>query len=205
MLEGLLGLRRVRELLPGNEDVLRGIAGIQTALGEAVPQRTAAKALGIKHPELSKLVTDKKLTTIDNARGKGQIAVASLVEYIERAGIGPKEKPRWKQRRDEREKEEAKGSGDKQADLARILEMRALAYHRSLARNLDSEMVDRAREALAEQSKHGAIDNEHVSEWEKVLALPVSDVAARMTDYSDAGKALRAQSPFNSMGRREGD
>src|SRR5689334_22987050 len=121
MLEGLLGLRRVRELLPGNEDVLRGITGIQTALGEAIPQRTAARALGISHPELSKLVTDMKLTTIDNARGKAQIEVASLVSYIESAGIGPKEKPKWKQRRDEREKADAKGTGDKAADLARIV------------------------------------------------------------------------------------
>lgn len=205
MLEGLLGLRRVRDLLPGNEDVMRGIAGIQTALGEAVPQRTAAKALGISHPELSKLVTDKKIRTVDNARGKAQVEVASLVEYIENAGIGPREQPRWKQRRAEREKKEAKSTGDKQADLARILEMRALAFHRSLARNLDRAAVDRAKEVLAEQRSHGAIDDEQGAEWEKVLELPVSDVAARMTDYSDAGKALRKQSPFNSMGRREGD
>lgn len=196
MLEGLLGLRRVRDLLPGNEDVLRGIAGIQTALGEAVPQRTAAKALGISHPELSKLVTDKKIRTIDNARGKAQVEVSSLVEYIESAGIGPKEKPRWKQRREEREKAEAKGTGDKAADLERILEMRSLAFHRSLARNLDRETVDRAKALL---------DGDTAPEWAEVLELPVEDVAARMTDYSDAGKALRKNSPFNSMGRRESD
>lgn len=205
MLEGLLGLRRVRELLPGNEDVIRGIAGIQTALGEAVPQRTAAKALGISHPELSKLVTNKDLTTVDTARGRGQISVESLVAYIESAGIGPREKPRWKQRREQRERDEAKESGDKAEDLQRILEMRALAFHRSLARNLDRATVDRAKEVLAEQRDHGAIDDEQGDEWAKVLELPVADVAARMTDYSDAGKALRRQSPFNSMGRRETD
>lgn len=198
MLEGLLGLRRVRELLPGNEDVIRGIAGIQAALGEAVPQRSAARALGVSHPELSKLVTAKKLTTIDNARGKSQIAVASLIELIEAEEIAPREQPTWKKRRDETQPEPEK-------NLEQILTMRALAYHRALARNLDKAMVQEARSIVAEWRDSEKLSPDQADEWEKVLELPVADVAARMTDYSDAGKALRAASPFSAMGRREGD
>ena len=133
MLNGLLGLRRVRALLPGNTDVDRGIEGIQTALGGAVPQRTAARALGVSHPEVSKLISAKKLRTIDNVRGKAQVEVASLLELIE-AGDGIHAVVDLKEKR--REKLAAKLPEGKR-DLDQLMEMRALAFHRAMARNLD--------------------------------------------------------------------
>ena len=143
-------------------------------------------------------MTSKKLATIDNARGKSQIAVASLLELIEAQEIAPREQPAWKKRRGE----EQPGAGK---DLAQLLMMRALAFHRALARNLDSAMVEQAQGIVAEWRESGKLSPEQADEWERVLGLPVADIAARMTDYSDAGKALRELSPFSAMGRREGD
>lgn len=201
MLNGLLGLRRVRALLPGNTDVDRGIEGIQIALGDAVPQRTAARALGVPHPEVSKLISSKKLRTIDNARGKAQISVESLLELIE-AGVGVHAVADLKEKR--REKLAAKIPEGKR-DLEQIIEMRALAFHRAMARNLDRATCDRAQKVLAEQREAGAISDEHADEWEALLDRPVSDVAAKMVDYSPAGVELRKSSPFNAMGRRAED
>jgi hypothetical protein len=201
MLNGLLGLRRVRELLPGNTDVDRGIEGIRIALGEAVPQRTAARALGVSHPDVSKLISSKKLRTVDNARGRAQISVESLLELIEDGGgvhavVDIKEKRRAKA---------AAKIPEGKRDLEQIMEMRALAFHRAMARNLDRATCDRAQKVLAEQREAGAISDEHADEWEALLDRPVSDVAAKMVDYSPAGVALRKSSPFNAMGRRAED
>lgn len=201
MLNGLLGLRRVRALLPGNTDVDRGIEGIVIALGEAVPQRTAARALGVSHPDVSKLISSKKLRTIDNAKGRAQISVESLLELIESGGgvhavVDIKEK--------RREKAAAKIPEGKR-DLEQIMEMRALAFHRAMARNLDRATCDRAQKVLAEQREAGAISDQQADEWESLLDRPVSDVAAKMVDYSPAGVALRKSSPFNAMGRRAED
>jgi hypothetical protein len=198
MLQGLVGLRRLRSQLPGNEDVTRAIEGIKAALGEAVPQRTAARALGISHPELSKLISAQKLAVADTSRGRGQVVVDSLVELIESAEIAPPEPPTWKQRRARREAETEDGgaTGDKQADLARIMKARALAFHRALARNLDGEQVAKARETAAARRDSGQMSDQQANEWLVLLERPLSDIAAKMTDYSPAGEALRASSPF---------
>lgn len=201
MLNGLLGLRRVRALLPGNTDVDRGIEGILVALGEAVPQRTAARALGVSHPEVSKLISAKKLRTVDTARGKAQISVESLLELIE-SGDGVHAVVDIKEKR--REKAAAKIPEGKR-DLEQIMEMRALAFHRAMARNLDRATCDRASEVVGELRETGAMTEEQADEWESLLDRPVSDVAAKMTDYSPAGVKLRESSPFNAMGRRADD
>lgn len=203
MLQGLLGLRKVRVLLPGNTDVERGIDGIKAALGDTVPQRTAARALGIKHPELSKLLTAGKLETADTSRGKSQVRVDSLLELIEQRGEAVVELPSWKQRRAEREQREAEQGGTH--DIAQIMRMRRLAFHRALARNLDRPTIDRAQEIVAEWRDSKKLSTEQADEWEKVLARPLSDIAARMVDYSPAGDALREVSPFDLLGRRTTD
>lgn len=201
MVQGLLGLRKVRDLLPGNPDVQRGIDGIMAALGEAVPQRTAARALGVSHPELSKLLTAGKLKSTDTARGKAQIRVDSLLELIEERGEVIKEEPAWKQRRAEREADETPAG----KDIGEIMRMRALAYHRALARNLDRPTVERAREIVAEWRESGKLSAEQADRWDSVLERPVSDVVSRMTEHSEAGHELRRVSPFEVLGRRADD
>ncbi len=198
MIQGLVGLRRVRQLLPGNADVDRGIEGILAALGEAVSQRTAARSIGITHPELSKLITARELVVLDTARGRSQIEVESLVSYIEQNDVAAPQPPAWKQRRAEREAAGQDAAAESQQEaLARIMKMRALAFHRAIARNLDAEMVEAAREVLAAMREAGRIDEQQGAEWAALLERPVSDIAARMTDYSPAGDALRQVSPFS--------
>lgn len=206
ILDGLLSMRRVRRLLPGNEDVARATAGLEAALGETVPQRTAARALGVTHPELAKLL-GAKLKTADTPRGKAQVVVSSLLDLIEAReaeGEAPDVvlAPGSKRRR---AREENAAAADGARDISQIMEMRALAYHRALARNLDRSMVDRASEIVSEWRADEKLTAEQADEWESVLAKPVDDVAAAMTDYSPRGKALREKSPFEAMGRRAED
>ena len=85
------------------------------------------------------------------------------------------------------------------------MEMRALAFHRAMARNLDRATCERASKVVGELRESGAMTEDEADAWEMLLDRPVDDVAAKMTDYSPAGVKLRQNSPFNSMGRREGD
>ncbi len=202
MLDGLLGLRRVRVLLPGNTDVDRGIEGIKTALGEAVSQRTAARALGVGHPEVSKLISAKKLSTVDTSRGKGQVEVESLLLLIESEGG---RHAKLEEKAERKAKVAAKLPEGGKRDIAQIMEMRALAFHRAMARNLDRATCEKAQKVVGELRESGAMSDEDADEWEALLDRPVGDVAAKMTDYSPAGVKLRENSPFNSMGRRAED
>lgn len=197
MLQGLVGLHRVRALLPANTDVERGIDALKVALGEGVAQRTAARALGVKLPDVSRLITAKRLKVVDTSRGRGQVELESLVEYLVDEEVAPPEAPGWKQRRAAREQaEKNREPSSQQVELARIMKMRALAFHRAIARNLDVAMVEEAREVLDSWRDSGKGDDEGVAEWAALLERPVSDIAARMTEYSPAGDALRARSPF---------
>lgn len=206
MLQGLIGLRRVRELLPSNPDVERGLEALKEGVGEAVSQRVAARTLGVSHPELSKLISARELEVVDTSRGRAQVTVASLVAHAEQHDVTPPEPPAWKRRRAEREAagEDAEAEAQKQ-DLARIMQMRALAFHRALARNLDHEMVERAQQVVEEWRQSGQLTAEQADAWAAVLERPVTDIAARMTDYSPAGDELRASSPFELLGRRADD
>jgi hypothetical protein len=197
LLQGIVGLQRVRALLPANADVERGIEGLKTALGEGVSQRTAARALGVKLPEVSQLITAKKLKVVDTSRGRGQVELESLVALIVEEEIAPPEAPGWKQRRAAREEAEKNGApSSKQEELARIMKMRALAFHRAVARNLDAQDIAEAREVLSTMRESGRIDDAKADEWAALLERPVSDIAARIADYSPAGEALREASPF---------
>lgn len=190
MIQGLVGLRKVAELLPGNPDVQRATLGLEEALGTAVSQRIAARALGIPHPQVSRLISQAKLTTIDTTRGKAQVEIRSLVDFIvagESAQNGVPE------------------ASFEQRDLTNILSLRALSFHRALSRSLDRSMVERAQQILGEQRATGEIPEDSAERWERILERPVAEIANAMVEQNENGDELRSHSPFNSMGRRAED
>jgi hypothetical protein len=209
MLHGLVGLRRVRRLLPSNQDVERGITGLEEAIGGAVSQRIAARALGVPHPEVSKLIQTKQLTTIDTVRGKAQIEVRPLVDLMEERGAEEAAAEAAELAAELGEEPSEKSAApvvpEGARDITQIMVMRRLAFHRALARGLDRPMVERAKEIVVEWRESGQLPDDQADEWERILDRPVSDVASAMTEYSERGDELRQNSPFNAMGRRESD
>lgn len=197
MIDGLVGLRRVRQILPGDVDVDRALTGLEEALGGAVSQRAAARALGVTHPELSKLIASKKLVTTNTVRGKNQVEIRSLIDMIEAKESAERGK--------KVEKAPAKESASDGRSVADIMQARALAYHRALARNLDRPTIDRAGEIVEDWEKSGKLDADQAKEWRRVLGLPFEDVAAAMTEFGEAGNERRRVSPFEALGRRSSD
>jgi hypothetical protein len=190
-----MALRRLRNQIIGNPDVDLAIEVTEEELGESVPQRTAAKAIGISSVEVAKLISAKKLETVDNARGKADVSLIALIAYVEEQTRVAEEASAAASSSETPAAEFAAKSMSK--DIKQISEMRALAFHRALVRNLDRAMIEDARQRLAERREDGTINEEIAAEWEEVLKKNVSDVGAVMTEYSDRGKELRESSPFD--------
>jgi hypothetical protein len=195
LFESLIGLRRVQKQVIGNDDLDFAIKVLEEELGEAVPQRTAAKAIGISSVEVAKLITAQKLATAESARGRTDVSLSSLVEFVEaKAREEAAVVPAATSSKDAPEEFKA---GAMAKDVQQIMEMRALAFHRAIVRNLDQATIDEARERLVERREDGKISDELADEWEEVLAKNVDDVGAVMTEYSPRGKKLRESSPFD--------
>lgn len=196
LFESLLGLRRVRLQVIGNSDLDFAIKVLEEELGEAVPQRTAAKAIGISSVEVAKLITAQKLATAESARGKTNVSLSSLIEFVEEKAREESDAVVAASMSSKDLLEEFKAGAAKK-DVAQIMEMRALAFHRAIVRNLRQETIDEARERLGERRADGKISDELADEWLEVLAKNVDDVGAVMTEYSTRGKKLRECSPFD--------
>jgi hypothetical protein len=83
-------------------------------------------------------------------------------------------------------------------NLHELAEQRSLAYHRAVAARLltDAAFVERARQRVREWSASGALHPEYAREWESLLARPLAELAAAITDPSEHARALRQTTPF---------
>ena len=71
------------------------------------------------------------------------------------------------------------------ADEHRSAEIRSLSYHRAVARRMRRSMVDDARHRLWVWRPNDRIDPRYAAEWEQVLASPLRDVRALITEDSE--------------------
>jgi hypothetical protein len=195
LFEGLIGLRRVRGRVVGDPDVDFAIKILEEELGEAVPQRTAAKAIGISSVEVAKLISSRKLAVVENVRGKSDVLLSALVAYVEQQTRAADEVAAAPSSSEVTPAEfEARSMAN---DIKQISEMRALAFHRALVRNLDRKMIDEAKARLDERRASGAISADLADQWDEALEKNISDLGAVMTEYSDRGKEMRENSPFD--------
>jgi hypothetical protein len=83
-------------------------------------------------------------------------------------------------------------------DLHPLAEERSLAYHRAVGLRLlaDSSLVGVARARVEAWLIRGEPHPEYARAWRDVLARPVSEVVAAITDPSEAARAMRQVTPF---------
>jgi hypothetical protein len=72
-----------------------------------------------------------------------------------------------------------------------------LIMHRLIARALshDRSLVDRSKTSLARNSVQFP-DRTFIADWERLLALPIQELRARLTSRDQEMKRLRLSSPF---------
>jgi len=81
----------------------------------------------------------------------------------------------------------------------RLLQARSLALHVMVARKIDGNphLLEIAHLALARWRECGsATPDTAIRAWRKVLRLPWPEIAALMTEQSDAGVCLRSTTPL---------
>jgi predicted protein tyrosine phosphatase len=81
---------------------------------------------------------------------------------------------------------------------ARLDYERSLALHEAVARRVldDPSVLERARAKLEEWIDRGGRSTSLLVQWREVLSRSPADVAAFLTDPSEAAAQLRSASPF---------
>ena len=83
-----------------------------------------------------------------------------------------------------------------EVDQHRKAQLRALAYHREVARRLRRPMVDDARHRIWAWQQQGRIDPKYATEWERLLELPLPEIRRTIAEDSARSVDLRQNSPF---------
>jgi hypothetical protein len=78
----------------------------------------------------------------------------------------------------------------------RRAELRALAYHRAVARRLTPSLVADARKRLARWRSRDAIHPRYAADWQRLLSQPPRTIARVIVADSQRGRDLRQNSPF---------
>jgi hypothetical protein len=199
--ENIVRLRRAEREAPESRDIPIVRAWLEQELGEIVSQRLAARLLGISHTGLRRWITSGDVPVVYGRKGRMEVPVSSLLEVYEdvqaqrESGRHHVVEPGIAAAR-ARARNIRPTEVPEDADEHRSAEIRSLSYHRAVARRMRRSMVDDARHRLWVWRANDRIDPRFAAEWEQVLASPLRDVRALITEDSVRGRDLRQNSPF---------
>jgi hypothetical protein len=206
MTKTLVRLRRIERSSDSQtrRELTSAIACLEDVVGSTVRRAEAARLLGISQTALDQWIKKGEipvvatpsgryevplrqlvdlLEQVDDHRGAGQLAVASVIRErrCDAQAIGEQEllPPRRKRPR-----------------THRGAELRALAYHRLVAQKLDERCVDDARWRLRKLRDEGRIRPHWAEEWERILDTPIPQITRLISSDSPRGRELRQTSPF---------
>jgi len=177
--------------------------------GATVPRATAARLLGVSQPALDRWIDLGEIPAVLTPAGRRAISVDYLVEFLDdvRAARETGHTRALKFVIDERRRQAAT------IELADVLdanelasvgghghrgaELRSLAYHRLVARRLDTSHIRRARRRLESWTADGKMPAPHAATWRTLLQDGHRDdlvevIAADTQESSD----LRQSTPF---------
>jgi hypothetical protein len=194
-----LGSQAVRDEI---EPVLAHLEGL---VGQTVSRAEAARLLGISQTALDRWVAKGELASVLTPRGRREVPLAHVVDLIERIEAGNADVASvMRDRRRAAETITTAGLLPRQHREPglhghRRAELHSLAYHRAVARHLDEAMVGEARRRLSRWRQQGRIHPRWAREWERVLALPVSEISRTIGSDTPRARQLRQSSPFAGM------
>lgn len=202
-------LRDVQRRLPDDQDLAAVLAGMEVDLGPAVSRNLAAKLLGISHTGLQRWIDTGDVPVVVDARGRVSVPVPALLRLHD----GLREQRETGGRRLHVLEPLAVAARARADDVAAMdLEApewadgghpratrRALALHQVLARRLRRSDVVEARTQLARWRAEDRIDPVYADAWERLLALPLSNLRRALVDTGDEADDLRQNSPLAGL------
>lgn len=207
LIDSLVRLRRTERSSPESEDIEAVRLDLERIVGPAVARATAARLLGVSQTALDRWVASGDIPVVIGRTGRREVPLHVLLELIEsvrqlRAGAGDSERhPLAAVLRERR-------SHAQPQDIHAILpirrprhghahaELQGLAYHRTLAAQLDEPTIQEARHRLRRWRKEERIDPRNADRWEEVLYWPPARIATFIARDSERSRQLRQSSPF---------
>lgn len=209
LLGALAQQRRAGQRYPGSEEIASVTAFLERELGPTVSQRLAARFLGVSHAALGRWVGSGDIPLVYTASGRQELPVHELLRLHESSSAARAAGRRHvlepqvvadrraaarlepgELLRDAMVATEGPGFGHRRGEL------RALAYHRVVARRLTRADVNAARQTLEQWRRTAKIDPVYAERWGAVLCRPLPAIRAVLGEDSPLARDLRQNSPF---------
>lgn len=208
-IEHIVRLRQVEAAAPAElrADLAAVRQFLQDSVGDTVRPASAARLLGVSQTALSHWLDKGEIASVFSPTGRREIPRGELLDLVERAhhlGVVGTSRPLSVVLRERRAEAEAS------VDLNRLIprrkerghhsaELQALAYHRLIAERLDDALVDQARRRLSGWKETNRIHPHWAVEWDRILALPLPQIARAIRADTPAARELRQTSPFSGV------
>ena len=205
-IRNILRLRRAERIV--HPDLRRELANVreflETSVGPTVSRAQSARLLGVSQTALDRWIDKDEIAAVITPRGRREIPLSELVDLVE-------EVDRAREHRGGRPLthviRERHRRSDQAIDLDRLLprprrrthrvpELQALAYHRLVGERLDERVVDQARRHLHRWREDGRIHPRWAEEWDRILAMPLPQIARAIGADTRHARELRQSSPF---------
>lgn len=208
LIEGIARLRQAERHV-GATDLRADLAATRELLerlaGPTVRPAVAARLLGVTHAALLPWIKRGEIATVRTPEGRREIPRTEVVELLEDVRHFPNDsRPLARVIGDRRRRAEESIDLDRllpreQPRGHRTAELRSLAYHRLVAGRLDERLVDDAQRRLHRWGQDGRLHPRWHAEWERILSLPVAQVAKEIGADTPQARALRQTSPFAGL------
>ncbi|WP_049793390.1 MerR family transcriptional regulator [Conexibacter woesei] len=188
-----------------DDDLVSVQADLARAAGPTVRRAAAARLLGVSQTAFDRWIERGDLPVVVTPDGRRAVPTAALVELAERV-----EDRRRRGERDALAQElRARRQRATALDVTGLLprgvhadgphraaELRALAYHRAVARLLDDELVADARDRIRRWREERRIHPRYADHWETLLERPRDAIARELGADEPHLRDLRQSSPF---------
>src|SRR6266536_601843 len=205
-IENILRLRRAESVVDGpvRDDIAPAREFLEGLVGPTVRPAKAARLLGITQPALNRWIEKGEIAAVLTPEGRREIPLSESVELLEEVEQVRDESPSRPLASVIRER---RRPSLETIDLDRLLprrrrrghriaELQALAYHRLVAERLNEQIVENARRRLRRLRRESRIDPRWADEWERILAMPLPQVAKTIGADTTRARELRQTSPF---------
>lgn len=199
-------LRRA-ERQTADPDIASVREDLEAEMGGTVSRNLAAGLLGVSHTALNNWIASGDVPVVITEHGRKEVPLSTLLSLYERVGeerssgrrrLHVLEPVMTEGRRRAERMHLGVGQGER-SDPHRRQELRSLAYHRALARQLNRPMLEEAQRKLARWRDDGRIDARYTDAWDAVFEMPVTEVRKIISADDARGRDLRQSSPLAGL------
>lgn len=204
-------LRRAERDAPQREAIATVRRNLERRAGATIARAMAARLLGVSQTALDRWIATGDVPTVVSPPGRREVPVLVVVDLLEALERQRAQHP--EDRHPLASVLQARRARAETMDVDELLpaaaadgaaghrraEIAGLGYHRLVARRLDREMVEQARERLDDWIARGLVDDRRASEWERLLDRPIEDIARAIEADTPTAHDLRQSSPFAGM------